>query len=158
MYTQTDIDTIHAQYKKRIGLWLIPLGILLGFLVYSLAIRLEWLTSALFAVLCALLLFALSNSILPVRNYRRFLQNAVYGRNRQDSLAFDVFGEEAVTREGVRFYPVTLRADTIKEELDERSFYWDANLPKPDWQKGQRLSIRSHEKMITGWQTEEGHA
>lgn len=152
MYTQEDINAVQAQYKKRLLYWLMPAILILILVIFSFVYRVQWLTITLFALMCAYLLFTWSLLILPVRSYRIFLQNAVHGRNRQDKLRFDSIAKDTVTREGARFYPVTLRADTLKEEMDERSFYWDANLPLPPWQKGDMLDLRSHEKMITGWQ------
>ena len=100
----------------------------------------------------AVLLASLSLSILPVRRYREFLRNAVHGRNRVETHTYDSIEEQPVMREGVRFFEMTFRADTVKEELDERTYYWDANLPLPGWEHGERVTLRSHEKMITGWE------
>ena len=152
MYQESDLRSVRQQMNRRILLWLIPEALLLGLVVYSLVLRIEWLTSLLFALLFGLILFSLSLSILPVKRYLQFLQNALHGRNRTDIAAFDVMAPETVVREGVRCHPVTMRADTLKEELDERSYYWDANLPLPDWQKGEYIQLRSHEKMVTSWQ------
>ncbi len=152
MYTQHDLDAINKQLKRRVLFWLIPEILLLGLVVYSFILRIEWLTSLMFALLCAVVLFSLVMLILPVRRYRQFLMNALYGRSRDDVAAFDIIENlQTVTREGVKFYPVTMRADTVKEELDERSYYWDANLPLPDWQKGEYIKITSHERMIINW-------
>ena len=152
MYTQNDIDSINAQLRKRTLLWLIPELLLLAILIVSFINRIEWLTSVIFALLCAVAVFSLTVSILPVKRYRNFLRNAVHGRNRVDTVAFDTIDREIVSREGVRFYPVTMRADTIKEELDERQYYWDANQPFPEWQQSEKIILTSHERMITGWQ------
>ena len=152
MYTQNDIDSINAQQRKRTLLWLIPELLLLASLIVSFINRIEWLTSVIFALLCAVVVFSLTVSILPVKRYRDFLRNAVHGRNRVDTVAFDAIDRQIVNREGVRFYPVTMRADTIKEELDERQYYWDANLPFPEWRENEKITLTSHERMITGWQ------
>ncbi|NLX82564.1 MAG: hypothetical protein GXZ04_01910 [Clostridiales bacterium] len=152
MYTQNDLDAITKQLKQRVLFWLMPEVLLLLLVIVSFIQRIEWLTSLLFALLCATVLFSLVLFILPVKRYRQFLMNALFARSRTDVAAFDIIEDLAtVTREGVRFYPVTMRADTIKEELDERSYYWDANLPLPDWQKGEYIELRSHERMIINW-------
>lgn len=151
MYTQNDIDSLNAQIKQRALLWLIPELLVLAGLIYSFIIRIEWLSGVLLSLLAILIYFSITMSILPVKKYRDFLKNAVHGRNRVETLRFDSFEEETVEREGVRFYPVLMRADVPKEELDERRFYWDANLTRPDWIKGSQVSLTSHEKMITAW-------
>ena len=53
---------------------------------------------------------------------------------------------------GVPVYPFTLRVPSVKEELDERQFYWDANLPRPDWRPGDRILLRSHERLAVSWE------
>lgn len=151
MYTEHDILSINQQMKRRIAAWLLPEILLLTAIALSLVWRLQWLTASLFALLCAVILFSLVNFILPVKWYRAFLGNAVRGRNRTDTVAFVALGAEAVTREGVRFYPVTMRADIPKQELDERLYYWDANLPFPGWASGETIQVTSHERMITAW-------
>lgn len=133
-------------------LWLIPEILILSVLVYSFIIRVQWLSDALLSLLAVMIYFSVTMSILPVKRYKDFLNNAVHGKNRVETLRFDTLNEETVEREGVRFYPVTMRADTIKEELDERQFYWDANLSLPEWTEGSYLKLTSHEKMITGWE------
>ena len=152
MYTQKDIDQVNRQLRKRVLLWLVPEALILAALVYSFFPRLEWLSGLLLALLMAVLLASLSLSILPVRRYREFLRNAVHGRNRVETHTYDSAQEQPVMREGVRFFEMTFRADTVKEELDERTYYWDANLPLPGWEHGERVTLRSHEKMITGWE------
>ena len=152
MYTQDDIDALGKQIRKRVLVWLIPEIMLLAVIVFSFTRRMEWLTGLSLALLSMLLMFSLSMSIFPVKRYQRFLYNAVKGRNREDLVHYTSTGTETVYREGVRFYPVTMRADTLKEELEERQYYWDANLPLPDWQKDELLRLRSHEKMITAWE------
>lgn len=152
MYTQKDIDSVNAQMKKRVMVWWIPKILILSVLVYSFIIRIQWLSSALFSLLAMMIYFSVTMSILPVKRYKQFLNNAVHGKNRVDTLRFDTLDQETVEREGVRFYPVTMRADTLKEELDERQFYWDANLSLPDWTQGNYLKLTSHERMIIGWE------
>lgn len=152
MYQESDLIAIKRQLNRRILLWLIPEVLLLGLVVYSFIIRVEWLTSLLFALLFMVILFSITMTLLPLRRYLHFLNNALHGRNRTDTAAFDTIEPETVVREGVRCHPITMRADTLKEELDERSYYWDANLPLPDWQQGEYITLRSHEKMVTGWE------
>ncbi|MGI6725777.1 MAG: hypothetical protein ACOX62_06215 [Christensenellales bacterium] len=152
MYTQDDIDSLGKQLRKRVLVWLIPETMLLAVIVFSFTRRMEWLTGLSLALLSMLLMFSLSMSIFPVKRYQRFLYNAVKGRNRVDLVHFASMDTELVYREGVRFYPVTMRADTLKEEYEERQYYWDANLALPDWQQDEFLRLTSHEKMITAWE------
>ncbi len=152
MYKEKDINDLTAQVRKRTALWLIPEALLLAGVAVSLKYRIEWLTSLLFALLCALVLFSLTLSILPVVHYKAFLRSALRGRTSRSVAVFQSMEREPVVREGVRFYPLTMRVDSAKEELDERQFYWDANLPRPDWREGDKIALRSHERQIVQWE------
>lgn len=152
MYTETDILDLTRQLNNRLMRWMIPEALLLAAVIFSFVRRIEWLSSLLFALLCAVILFSLNLSILPVSRYRAFLRNALNGRTTQSVAVFVSYGKEPVLREGVRFYPLMMRVDSAKEEMDKRQFYWDANLPKPEWQAGDRIASRSYERQIIAWE------
>ena len=76
MYTQLDLDQINAQEQKRWRLLVIPEVLLLAALVYSLVIRVEWLTTALTCVMAFLFIFCYGIAIKPLRCYAKHLQNA----------------------------------------------------------------------------------
>ena len=152
MYTEKDILDLSEQLKQRVLVWLMPEALLLAAVIFSFIRRIEWLSSLLFALLCAVILFSLNLTILPVSRYRAFLRNALNGRTTRSVAVFVSFAEEPVKREGVRFYPLIMRVDSVKEEMDERQFYWDANLPKPEWKAGDRITSRSYERQIIAWE------
>lgn len=153
MYSQEDYLAVGRQLRKRRLVCALPLVLLLAAIVLSFLQRIEWLSAALLALLAVSALFCHQLFILPVKRYQAFLQLALHGRNRKDMVRFDNISLQAVVREGLRCYPATMRADSQNEELDERTYYWDANLPFPDWQQGQEICLMSHEKLITGWET-----
>lgn len=152
MYTETDVLDLSNQLKRRVLSWLMPEALLLAGVIVSLTKRIEWLSSLLFAILCVMILFSLSLTILPVSRYRAFLRSALTGHTTRSVAEFASFGENMVVREGVRFIRVTMRVDSVKEELDKRQYYWDANLPKPEWKAGDRISLRSFERQIVSWE------
>ena len=59
--------------------------------------------------------------------------------------------EASVTRENVDFYPVTLNVGDQGREEDDRLFYMDANLPRPDWQAGETLTLTFYDNRVTAW-------
>jgi hypothetical protein len=151
MYHQSDIADIQKQLRRRILAWLMPGVVLLCLVVFCFIKRVEWLTAALFALLGCLAVFAMHLYILPLARYRRFLELAVHGRQRHSVLLFKSFDDQAVVREGVRFYPLLFSAGSPGEAMDDRLIYWDANLPPPTWNPGDKLAIFSHEKALTSW-------
>ncbi len=152
MYSQTDITDINTQLKRRIIAWLLPAALLLALVIAAFVARIEWLTAALFALLGCLLLFSLSLYILPLIKYRRFLALAIHGRQRRSVVAFKKSDNDTVMRDGVNYYPLLFTAGLPQEAMDDRLFYWDANLPLPAWKPGEKLVLFSHEKALTHWE------
>lgn len=152
MYTQADLVNLDKQLKQRILAWLVPEVLLLGLVVYSLVIRQEHLTSLLFALLGAMLLFSMSLQILPVKRYRDFVKTALVGKNTTNVSRFESLSDAPVAVDGVRFYPLMMRVDGPKEAYNQRQFYWDANLPLPQWQQGRLYQLTSHEKAVIAWE------
>ena len=152
MYKQSDIADIRAQLIKRILAWAIPALVLIGLVVFSFARRMEWLSSLSFALLACMALFALGLYILPLFRYKRFLTLALNGRQRMSVMLLKFLDAEKVIRDGVLFIPLTFSAGSFQDEMADRQMYWDANLPLPPWNVGDRLRLFSHEKAITRWE------
>ena len=152
MYKHSDIGDIKAQLIKRILAWAIPAFALTGLVVFSFAKRVQWLSSLLCALLGCMALFALGLYILPLFRYERFLTLALNGRQRRSVMLLKSMDAGKVIRDGVSFIPLTFSAGNFEDEMADRQMYWDANLPIPPWNVGDRLTIFSHEKAITRWE------
>ena len=152
MYTMNDVNSLNRQLRARILLWLIPEAMFLAGVIASFILRIQWLTGLLSFFLGAVILFSLSLFILPLRCYRDFLLAALHGKTSRFTMVFSAFEESAVMLEGVRFYPLLMKVDSPKEGLDERRFFWDANLPRPAWHQGDHITLHSHEKMVMSWE------
>ena len=150
MYKTEDADALRGQLKRRILCWLAPEAALLSGVAWSFARRLAWLTPLLFSLLGAVLLFSVTVCLLPLKRYADFVSGALTGRSRRSVVDFESREEAAVEREGVRVFPVRAKGGG-REEYRERLFYWDANLPPPAWQAGERLALVTHERFIIGW-------
>ena len=83
MYTKQDYDDLSAQLKNRLLLLAIPTVLLLAGIVYSLVIRMQWLTVGLTLVLGCMIIFCYLMFISPIRYYRAHVQHALYGKVRQ---------------------------------------------------------------------------
>ena len=121
MYTQRDIADIKAQTKRQILIWLLPEVLLLGLVVFSFIHRVQWLTAALFALLGCAVLF--SQPVYPsLIRYRKFLEQAVLGKQRRSILAFKSAGDKAAMRDGVAFIPLMLTAGQPRKRWTTGSF------------------------------------
>lgn len=153
MYTARDIEDTNRQLKKRATLLLAPVLPVLLALALSFIARVQWLSMALLSLMAAILIAGLHLFILPVMKYREFLRNAVHGKTRQDELVFQSVETSPVMREGVKVYPLMMLAEHAKEGMEERQYYYDANLPLPSWRQGERLLLISHERLVTAWES-----
>ena len=154
MYTQSDLEEISAQLRRRIGLWTLPQLPLMAALIYTLIIRHQMLTTAVSVLMGWIAIFAAGISIAPVAAYRKFLRGLIIGRKREMSGIFKGFDQDTVMRDKVRYVPLMLNVGDIDEPKDDRLFYWDTNLPLPDWQLGDKLWISSHDKSVADWRKE----
>ena len=149
MYTQQDLDTLSRQQKKR---WIIlgaVCALILASIIYSFSIRVEPLTAALTLLLGALLIFFYDLTLKPLRCYSAFLRNALYGRTRELDCTYLGMDEDLSLVDGVQYYALSLeQRDEDSGELFERMLYWDALKPKPRLEKGDKLHITYHDRMV----------
>ncbi len=150
MYRKEDAEALKRQLRRRTLCWLLPEAALLFGVAWSFVRRIAWLTPLMTSLLGAVILFSLTVCLLPLRRYAAFVSGALAGRSRRSVVTFDSREEAAVLREGVRIYPVHAQGGG-RAEYQERLFYWDANLPPPAWQAGERLALLTHERFIVGW-------
>ena len=153
MYTKQDFDDLTAQLKKRRLILSLPCILLLGLIVYSLIIRLMWLTIALSILLGIILIFGITMFISPVSVYRRHVDHALYGRVRKTEGCLKEMEETPVWRDGLMLLPLIININDMKNEEDDRLFYYDGRRPLPGWDVGQRLLLTSYDKLITDWET-----
>ena len=151
LYTEQDFSHIKNQKKNRLLLLWLPVLPLLAALIYSLVIRQEWLTVALTILTGCYLLFTHGLLVAPVIAYYQHMDQVMHGRTRTITGAFKEMDETPVLREGVRYYAMLLNVGRMEEEEDDRLFYYDANLPRPDWQKGDQLTLTYHDKAVGAW-------
>ncbi len=151
MYTEQDYRDICAQANRRWAALLIPSALVLAGVVVSFIFRQKIVTMALSALLGMGFIFCYGLLIAPVTAYRRHLDEVLHGRVRQTTGAFKEMEEQSVLREGVRYYPMMINVGKMEEPEDDRLFYYDANLPRPDWQAGDMLTVTAHDKALGAW-------
>ena len=151
LYTEQDFQDIGAQVKRRTLLIAIPAALLLAGIIVSFILRIRWLTTGLSLVLGAGFIFCYGLLLAPVLAYRRHLDEVLHGRVRTTTGAFKEMEETAVMREGVKYYPMMLSVGDMDNPEDDRLFYYDANLPRPDWQIGDMLTVTAHDKALGAW-------
>ena len=152
MYTEQDYQDICAQLKRRWTALLIPSLLLLAGVAVSFAFRKKEITMALTALLGIAFIFCFFMFLSPVMAYCRHLDEVLHGKTRRTEGAFKEMEEKPVWREGVSYYPMTLNVGNMEEPGDDRLFYFDANLTRPDWQPGERIAVTAHDKAVGAWE------
>ena len=151
MYTEQDYTDIRAQLKKR---WLalgIPAAVLLAAVIASFVFRIRWLTMTLSVILGAFCIFSYGMLLSPVIAYSRHLDEVLHGRVRSATGAFKEMEAQPVMRDGVKYYPMMISVGDMENPEDDRLFYYDANLPRPDWKAGEMLTLTAHDKSLGAW-------
>ena len=151
MYTEQDYADIQAQIKQRRMIMMIPGVLLLAGVIVSFVFRVKWLTTALSLLLGAGWIFFHGLLISPLTAYRRHLDEVLHGRTRTTTGAFKEMEETTVDRDGVKYYPMMLNVGSMDDPEDDRLFYYDANLPRPDWKTGDMLTVTAHDKSLGAW-------
>lgn len=148
IYTEQDYSDITAQLKKRWFVASIPCLLLLAVLVWSLIIRLEWLTTTCTILIGVILIAGYDLFIKPIACYRRHLDNVLYGRARESTLPFLAISDDMNLVDGVTYRSVTCQDVDGKGRLYERLFYFDTTKAFPDFQTGDMLRIIHHDLVI----------
>ena len=151
MYTEQDYADIQAQIKQRRMIMMIPGVLLLAGVIVSFVFRVKWLTTALSLLLGAGWIFFHGLLMSPLTAYRRHLDEVLHGRTRTTTGAFKEMEETTVDRDGVKYYPMMLNVGSMDDPEDDRLFYYDANLPRPDWKTGDMLTVTAHDKSLGAW-------
>ncbi len=89
--------------------------------------------------------------IHPLTAYARHLDAALHGRSHEAILVFDRFHEEVSLVDGVTYQDLIFLGEPDKHGDRERMFYWDKELPMPEFSPGQEVTLRYFDKFITGW-------
>ena len=148
IYTEADYAAISKQFKKRWLLLAIPCILLLGVLVYSLCVRVEWLTSAATLVIGVILIAGYDFAIKPVQCYMRHLDHCLHGRTRDCELPFIRLSENIDVVDGVSFRQMLCADVDGKGRPYERLFYFDATKEFPAAKEGDMLHIDHYELSV----------
>ena len=152
MYTEQDYQDIRGQIRQRSFALGIPAVLLLAGVIASFVFRVKPLTMGLSVLLGVFCIFGYGMLLYPVIAYGRHLDEVLHGRVRSTTGAFKEMEEQAVLRDGVKYYPMMLSVGDMENPEDDRLFYYDANLPRPDWKVGEMLTVTAHDKALGAWE------
>ena len=153
MYTEEDFARIAKMKKRRMLCLWIPFSVLAALVIFLAVIRVpEIYVTALTLFIGAGAIFVHGLFISPVIAYYRHLDSVMHGRTRTISGAFKEMGEEAVDKDGVSFYPMMISVGNMADEEDDRLLYYDASLPRPEFETGRMMTFTVHDKAVGRWE------
>ena len=152
LYTDKDLSSLSSQLKKRYTLLGVILAVILGLFIFSLTIRVEWLSVVLFALLFAVAVFFIELFCLPLHRYKKLIQSALSGRTHTDTLVYDHEESEPSLVDGVLCTGLIFLGEPDKHGLREQRYYWDRELPLPDFKPGSQVTLKYTGKNIIGYE------
>ena len=148
IYTEADYAAIRQRKNKRWIALTIPCAVMLAVIVYSLVIRLEWLTSAATIIIGVILIAGYDFAIKPLACYQKHLNNCLHGRTRECDLPFISLSENIDMVDGVRCRQLLCADEDAKGRPYERLFYFDAQKEFPAAKEGDMLHITHHDLCV----------
>ena len=155
LYTDQHLQDLNWQIKKRIILLLCFLAAALLVVVWLLSMddhkqnRPELWVALTVIVAGCVAVFDWDLTIRPLRAYARHLNTALHGgRAHEITVLFDHANEEDSVVDGVLFRALIFLGEPDKHGDRDRMFYWDQELPLPDLQQGEEVTLRYYDKFI----------
>lgn len=100
----------------------------------------------------AVIIFFWDMLIRPLTAYARHVDASLHGRFHETTVVFDHLNEETSMVEGVAYRDLIFLGEADKHGDRDRMFYWDQELPLPDFKQGQEISVQYFDRFITGYQ------
>lgn len=148
MYSEKDLDALHAQLKRRRGILFALLALFLAGIVVSLIIRIEALTIGLTIAAGMLAIAVYDLALRPIKCYITHVDNMLHGRTREIDGIFRSLNNEVSLVDGVSYHALTLEVPDDKGTPTERLFYFDRQKDFPAYQPGDALHVVYHDREI----------
>ena len=152
LYSDNDLQQLSSQLKKRYTLLGIILAVILGLFVYSMIIRVEWLSVVMLALFCAVAVFFIELFCLPLHRYKKLIQSALSGRTHTEALIYDHEESESSLVDGVLCAGLIFLGQPDKHGTREQRYYWDKEIPLPAFNPGDQITLKYTGKNIIGYE------
>ncbi len=148
MYSETDLDALHTQLKRRKKILFALLALFLAGIVCSLVFRIEALTAGLTIAGGILAIAVYDLALRPIKCYITHVDNMLHGRTREIDGIFRSLSDEVSLVDGVSYHAMTLEVPDDKGNPTERLFYFDVQKPFPAYQSGEILHVVYHDREV----------
>ena len=141
LYSAEMLASLNGKLKKRWILVGIISALLLAGFVWSVAIRVEWLSIALLALLGVFLIFFIEMFCRPLLDYRKLVVTALSGRSHDRVMEYVRTEPDTSSVDGVSCISLIFLGDADKHGSREQLLYWDEEIPLPALQEGQSYTV-----------------
>ncbi len=152
LYSEKDLQEISAQLKKRYIFLGCGLAVILALFVYSMVIRLEWLSMVSVFLFCSLAVFVIEMFCLPLHRYKKLIIAALTGRTHTETLEYKETESELSVIDGVTCLGLIFLGQPDKHGIREQRFYWDREIPLPAFTAGSQVTLKYTGRNIIGYE------
>ena len=152
LYSEKDLLSVSSQLKKRYLVLGFLLAVILAVIVYSWIIRVEWLSVASIVLFGAVMVFVIDLFCMPLHRYKKLLVSALSGRTHTETLEFSEVEKEPSFVDGVACQGLIFLGQPDKHGTREQRYYWDKEIPLPDFKAGDQVTIKYTGRNIIGYE------
>ena len=155
LYSDESLAAVQQKLNRRLAVLYAVLCAGLAVFVWLAVIRAEIPAIVAFCVTGCFLIFWLNMFCMPLVKYRRLIRTALHGRSHTRTLEFAGVEPEESVIDGVVYRSLLFLGEPDKHGTREQQLYWDRELPLPDFQPGQQVTLQITDRMIIGVLTED---
>ena len=142
LYTAEMLESLNRKLKKRWILAGIISALLLAGFVWSVAVRVEWLSVVLIVLLSVFLIFFIEMFCRPLLDYRKLVVSALAGRSHDRDMEYVRTEPDSSSVDGISCRSLIFLGDPDKHGSREMLLYWDEEIPLPALQEGKTYTVR----------------
>ena len=142
LYSVEMLESLNGKLKKRWILTGVVSALLLAAFVWSVVIRVEWLSILLLVLLGVFLIFFIEMFCRPLLDYRKLVVSALSGRSHDRVMEYVRTEPDSSSVDGVSCLSLIFLGDADKHGSREQLLYWDEEIPLPALQEGNSYTVR----------------
>ena len=151
LYSEKDLEKLSGQLKKRFLLLCCVLAVFLAVFVFSLIIRIEWLSMVSIILFFAIAVFVIEMFCRPLIRYKSLIISALTGRTHIETYEYEKAEADTSVVEGVHCRGLIFLGSPDKHGTREQRFYWDELIPLPDFAPGDQVTLKYTGRNIIGY-------
>ena len=151
LYSDQSYDAVHRKLNRRLVLLAVIAVPLLALFIAAMILRIQWLAMVAACLAGCFAVFYVEMFCLPLARYRRLIGTALHGRSHTQTLEFSRVDPDLSAVDGIPCRSLIFLGTPDKHGTREQMLYWDDEIPLPDFQPGQEITIQYTDRNIIGF-------